>query len=70
MNRIQKNLVFILMLLIQLPALGISIVSNDNSWGGRFGDKLSIYYRAKWLSYKYGLPFYFQPFQYQPTRFG
>lgn len=30
--------------------------------GGRFGDKLSVYCKAKWISYKYKIPLYYKPF--------
>jgi len=30
--------------------------------GGRLGDNLIAYFHAKWLSYKYGLPFLYKPF--------
>lgn len=32
--------------------------------GGRFGDNLVSYFHARWLSFKYGLPFLYRPFQY------
>ena len=30
--------------------------------GGRIGDKLKGYYKTKWLSYKYKIPFFYSPF--------
>lgn len=32
--------------------------------GGRFGDNLLAYFHAKWISYKYGIPLLYKPFQY------
>ncbi len=32
--------------------------------GGRLGDNLTTYIKAKWLSYKYNLPLLYQPFPY------
>lgn len=32
--------------------------------GGRFGDQLTNYLRALWVSWKYELPFYYRPFDY------
>jgi hypothetical protein len=32
--------------------------------GGRFGDDLIAYFRAKWIAYKYGLPFLYSPFPF------
>lgn len=32
--------------------------------GGRFGDQMINYYKAKWLSYKYDIPFLYKPFRY------
>lgn len=34
------------------------------SGGDRFGDKLSVYCLAKWISYKYHIPLYYKPFDY------
>jgi len=31
---------------------------------GRFGDNLLIYCKAKWISYKYGIPLLYKPFKY------
>lgn len=41
--------------------------TNAITWqanGGRFGDNLLSYSRAKWLSYKYNIPVLYQPFPY------
>ncbi len=32
--------------------------------GGRFGDCLSTYCKAKWFAFKYKLPLYYKPFEY------
>ena len=32
--------------------------------GGRFGDNLLAYCHAKWVSYKYGIPLLYKPFEY------
>ena len=64
MHFTRRILILLLVMLIELPTLCVSIVTNDNSWGGRFGDQLMIYYRAKWISYKNELPFYLQSFMY------
>jgi hypothetical protein len=32
--------------------------------GGRFGDNLIAYLHAKWISYKYGIPMLYKPFEY------
>lgn len=40
-----------------------SAVTYDFS-GGRLGDNLVAYLHAKWLSYKYQMPFYFREFSY------
>jgi hypothetical protein len=40
-----------------------SIVTND-ILGGRLGDQLISYLHAKWVSYKYDLPFYYKSFIY------
>ena len=33
-------------------------------YGGRLGDKLVCYCHAKWVSYKYDIPFLYRPFEY------
>lgn len=40
-----------------------SAVTYDFS-GGRFGDNMLSYCRAKWIAYKYGIPFLYRPFYY------
>lgn len=37
---------------------------DEKNWGGRLGDKLLMYVKAKWVAYTYGLPFYYKPFKY------
>ncbi len=37
---------------------------DEKNWGGRLGDKLLMYVKAKWVAYKYGLCFYYKPFKY------
>lgn len=32
--------------------------------GGRFGDNILSYVRAKWLSFKHNIPLFYEPFQY------
>ncbi|HEV7737800.1 MAG TPA: hypothetical protein VGO47_10580, partial [Chlamydiales bacterium] len=32
--------------------------------GGRFGDNLLAYFHAKWVSYKYNIPFFYKEFPY------
>lgn len=42
-----------------------AITYMDNSeWGGRFGDKLIMYIKAKWVAHQYNVPFYYKPFSY------
>src|SRR5438105_15457461 len=61
-----KNIFFIFL----ISALSICIADESNNaitWqanGGRFGDNLLSYARAKWLSYKYNIPVLYQPFPY------
>ena len=38
----------------------IAVTNGDD--GGRFGDKLLTYLHAKWLSYQYGIPLFYKPF--------
>lgn len=37
---------------------------DDRLWGGRFGDKLLMYIKAKWIAEKYNLQFFYKPFIY------
>ncbi len=37
---------------------------DEKNWGGRLGDKLLMYVKAKWIAYTYNLPFYYKPFKY------
>jgi hypothetical protein len=45
-----------------LSLLGSSAITHRPL--ARFGDNLLGYYKAKWLSYKYKIPFLYQPFTY------
>lgn len=49
------------------PLFNSSIPQNPVSYtlsGGRFGDNLIAYFHAKWIAYKYGLPFLYLPFPF------
>ena len=54
----------------QKPAPELQVSENPQSLpavsysfsGGRFGDNLVSYLHAKWISFKYGLPFLYRPF--------
>lgn len=37
---------------------------DDKNWGGRLGDKLLMYVKARWVAYKKNMPFYYKPFKY------
>jgi hypothetical protein len=50
-------------------AAGFAQVSDEKAVtytfsGGRFGDNLLVYMRAKWISYKYGIPLLYKKFLY------
>jgi len=53
----------VLLLTSNISMLCTSGLTN-NTWSGRLGDQLIIYSKAKWLSYKYELDFFLQPFQH------
>lgn len=60
-----KTRFFILCLLI-LPFIGYAEGKKAITWegGSRLGDCILDYTHAKWLSYKYGIPLLFKPFDY------
>lgn len=37
---------------------------DPSQWGGRLGDKLMMYVKAKWVAHVCDLPFYYKPFAY------
>lgn len=37
---------------------------NQNEWGGRLGDQLMMYIKAKWVAFQYKLPLLYKPFNY------
>lgn len=37
---------------------------NSVDWGGRLGDSLLMYIKAKWIAYYYEIPFFYKPFKY------
>ena len=57
------NLIIILLTLICTQAVCHSAITYEFN-GGRFGDCLSTYCKAKWFSHKYKLPLLYRPFTY------
>ncbi len=58
--------------LLRIADMNMSLKSavtylDDEDWGGRLGDKLLMYVKAKWVSYKYNLPFFYKPFKYSDS---
>lgn len=41
-----------------------SAVTYPDEWGGRLGDNLLIYIKARWVAHQMGIPFYYKPFKY------
>ena len=37
---------------------------DNGQWGGRLGDKLIMYTKAKWVAFHYNIPFYYKSFPY------
>jgi hypothetical protein len=37
---------------------------DKTEWGGRLGDQLIMYIKAKWVAFHYDLPFLYKPFEY------
>lgn len=54
--------ILFLLLFFQISLFSSAITYDLN--GGRFGDCLSTYCKAKWFSFKYKLPLYYKPFEY------
>lgn len=48
---------------ITMPNCAITYLSMDE-WGGRLGDMLLMYVKAKWVAHQYRLPFLFKQFKY------
>lgn len=61
---LMKNKIFLFILLFThaLACTNSAITWEPN--GGRFGDNLLSYSRAKWISYKYNIPVLYLPFKY------
>ncbi len=61
-----RALFFSLFLFLPLSGLNVEPFSSSaityEFSGGRFGDNLTAYANAKWLSYKYGIPLIYRPF--------
>lgn len=38
--------------------------TGTEDWGGRFGDQVIMYIKAKWVAYKYNAPFFYRPFPF------
>lgn len=57
---------FVLVCLVHaLPAHAAAVTYLDSSqWGGRFGDKMIMYVKARWIAFTYNIPFFYKPFQY------
>lgn len=45
-------------------ALSAVTYLDDACWGGRLGDKLLMYIKARWMAYKHGFCFFYKPFKY------
>lgn len=61
----QKTYLFLLcsFLATSLQSQNSAVTILDHvDWGGRLGDKLIMYVKAKWVAHKRNLPFYFKPF--------
>lgn len=37
---------------------------DPDQWGGRLGDHIMMYVKAKWVAFQYNLPFFYKPFLY------
>jgi hypothetical protein len=59
-----RSLLFLWACAAAVEAAGCCGVTNDAQGGGRFGDKLLTYLRAKWISHRYQIPFFYQPFDH------
>ncbi len=58
-------LLFLLVFSYFLHAKQSAVTYLDPSqWGGRLGDKLMMYVKAKWVAFQYQLPFFYKPFPY------
>ena len=53
---------FLLIGLISCLEAKQSGITHLDQWGGRLGDKLMIFAKAKWVAFKLNLPFFYKPF--------
>jgi len=47
-----------------MQAQGVVTYLSADQWGGRLGDMLIMYIKAKWVAFQYHLPFLYKPFYY------
>jgi len=62
-----KNNFLLYIIFLLLSTYSIKCVNSAITWepnGGRFGDNLLSYSRAKWLSYQFNIPLLYLPFKY------
>jgi hypothetical protein len=60
-----KNIILVLSILCSnIHAQSSITYLDDNAWGGRLGDKLIMFTKAKWVAHYCNLPFYYKPFKY------
>lgn len=60
-----RKLVLLLFLFSFVRCYSAAVTHVDHhDWGGRLGDKLIMYVKAKWVAHAYNLPFYYKQFPY------
>lgn len=63
-RKITKLLYVCILLSAIIEATPLVTYLSKNKWGGRLGDMLLMYTKAKWVSYHYQLPLLYKPFEY------
>lgn len=60
-----KRILSLSLLMINLTyAQGVVTYLDKEVWGGRLGDMLVMYIKAKWVAFEYKLPLLYKPFHY------
>ena len=60
----KRGLVLSLLIINLAHSQGVVTYLNREQWGGRLGDMLIMYIKAKWVAFEYKLPLLYRPFHY------
>jgi hypothetical protein len=60
----KRGLFLSLMIINMTHSQGVVTYLDKELWGGRLGDMLIMYIKAKWVAFEYKMPFLYKPFHY------